>query len=206
MYCVPFSVIHKGVPVIITRVIITVKNRPWISLVKLVVSILTQPLFLAKRETTFEVTIFGRSLFRGSLLLAFANTCEIFNLLSEGCFFRGEGCHYYRNFTVNKITSQKLNSSIQELEINKILKKSEFQRENLRSRTLRIDEEAVTRRPLNSFKFMFYFSPRSDSSTFSLVYLKLDLNHGGLENYLCQTAITTRKEVQCCSIILSVEL
>ena len=36
MYCVPFSVIHKGVSVIITRVIITVKNRPRISLVKLV--------------------------------------------------------------------------------------------------------------------------------------------------------------------------
>ena len=41
MYCVPFSVIHKGVSVIITRVIITVKNRSWISLVKLVVSRLT---------------------------------------------------------------------------------------------------------------------------------------------------------------------
>ena len=67
MYCVPFSVIHNGVSMVITRVIITVKNRPRISLVKLVVSI-TYPLFLAKRETTFEVTTFERSLFRGVIL------------------------------------------------------------------------------------------------------------------------------------------
>ena len=106
MYCITFSVTHNGVSVIITRVIITVKDKPWISLVKLVVSI-TYPLFLAKREITFEVTIFGRSLFRGSLLLAFANTCEILSLLSEGCFFRGEGCRSCRNFTVNKIASKK---------------------------------------------------------------------------------------------------
>ena len=107
MYCITFSVTHNGVSVIITRVIITVKDKPWISLVKLVVSI-TYPLFLAKREITFEVTIFGRSLFRGSLLLAFANTCQILSLLSEGHgFFREEGCRYYRNFTVNKIASKK---------------------------------------------------------------------------------------------------
>ena len=46
MYCITFSVTHNGVSVIITRVIITVKDKPWISLVKLVVSI-TYPLFLA---------------------------------------------------------------------------------------------------------------------------------------------------------------
>ena len=106
MYCITFSVTHNGVSAIITRVIITVKDKTRISLVKLVVSI-TYPLFLAKREITFEVTILGRSLFRGSLLLAFANTCEILSLLSEGYFFRGEGCRYYRNFTVNKIASKK---------------------------------------------------------------------------------------------------
>ena len=131
MYCVPFSVIHKGVSVIITRVVITVKNRPRISLVKLVVSILTQPLFLAKRETTFEVTIFGRSLFRGSLLLAFANTCEIFIYFRRVASFGGRGCRYYPNFTVNKIASKKLNSSIQELEIDKILKKNPSFRERI---------------------------------------------------------------------------
>ena len=49
MFCITFSVTHNGVSVIITRVIITVKDKPWISLVKLVVSI-TYPLFLAKRE------------------------------------------------------------------------------------------------------------------------------------------------------------
>ena len=58
LYCITFSVTHNGVSVIITRVIIIVKDKPRISLVKLVVSI-TNPLFLANRETTFEVTIFG---------------------------------------------------------------------------------------------------------------------------------------------------
>ena len=73
---------------IITRVIITFKNKPRISLEKLVVSI-TYPLFLAKREITFEVTTFGGSLFRGQLLFAFVNTCKISSLLSEGCLIRG---------------------------------------------------------------------------------------------------------------------
>ena len=108
MYCITFSVTHNGVSVIITRVIITVKDKPWISLVKLNCCIYNLSVIFSKEGNTFEVTIFGRSLFRGSLLLAFANTCQILSLLSEGHgFFRGEGCRYYRNFTVNKIASKK---------------------------------------------------------------------------------------------------
>ena len=111
MYCITFSVTHNGVSVIITRIIITVKDKPRISLVKLVVSI-TYPLFLAKREITFEVIIFGRSLFRGSLLLAFANTCEILSLLSGGGvsllskLYRKQNCiqeiHLFRNLRLIK--------------------------------------------------------------------------------------------------------
>ena len=42
------------------------------------------PLFLARKEITFEVATFG-----GSLLFAFLNTCEILSLLSKGRYFRG---------------------------------------------------------------------------------------------------------------------
>ena len=93
---------------IITRVIITVKNRPRISLVKLVVSI-TYPLFLAKSETTLIWShYFWKVVISGVTTLAFANNCQILSLLSEGHgFFREEGCRYYRNFTVNKIASKK---------------------------------------------------------------------------------------------------
>ena len=106
MFCITFSVIHIGVSMIITCVIITVKNRPRIRLVKFVVSITLSVIF-SKKGKYFWSHYFGKSSFRGSLLLAFANTCEILSLLSEGCFFRGKGCRYYRNFTVNKIASKK---------------------------------------------------------------------------------------------------
>ena len=86
---------------IITRVIITVKNRPQISLVKLVASI-TYPLFLAK-----IIHYFCKVVISGSQPLKFANTCANVSLLLEGCFFRGEECRYYPNFTVNKIASKK---------------------------------------------------------------------------------------------------
>ena len=45
----------------------------------------------------------------------------------------------------------------------------------------------VARRP-PSLKFLFHLSPRSDSLTFNLVSLQLDLNHSGLENFMHQTA------------------
>ena len=51
------------------------------------------PLFLAKNEISFEVATFGGLLFSGgSLLLGFANTCDISSLLSRG--------RYFQNFTV----------------------------------------------------------------------------------------------------------
>ena len=91
MFCITFSVIHIGVSMIITCVVITVKNRPRIRLVKFVVSI-TLSVTFSKKGKYFWSHYFGKSSFRGSLLLAFANTCEILSLLSEGCFFRGKGC------------------------------------------------------------------------------------------------------------------
>ena len=57
-----------------------------ISLVKLVVTIISV-------ISSKKVVIFG-----GSLLLAFANTCEILSLLSKGRYFQGG--RYFGNFTV----------------------------------------------------------------------------------------------------------
>ena len=67
-----------------SKINITVKNIPRISLVKLVVTIIS--VFLARREITFEVATFEGLFIGRSLLLAFANTCEILSLLSGSYF------------------------------------------------------------------------------------------------------------------------
>ena len=51
------------------------------------------PLSLARREISFEIPTFVGSLFSGgSLLLGFANICDILSLLLRG--------RYFQNFTV----------------------------------------------------------------------------------------------------------
>ena len=67
-----------------SKINITVKNKPRISLVKLVVTIIS--VFLARREITFEVATFEGLFIGRSLLLASANTREILSLLSASYF------------------------------------------------------------------------------------------------------------------------
>ena len=86
MYCITFSVTHNGVSVIITRVIITVKDKPWISLVKLVVSI-TYPLFLAKREILLKSLFLEGRYFGGHYF---------WHLLTPAKFYR-----YFRRVTAS---------------------------------------------------------------------------------------------------------
>ena len=45
-----------------------------------------------------------------------------------------------------------------------------------------LDEVAVARRP-PSLRFLFHLSPLSDSLTFNLVSLQLDLNHSGYRKF-----------------------
>ena len=83
--------------------LLQLKNKSRISLVKFVVLLLYfgNLLFLARRKITFEVRTFG-----GSLLLAFANTCEILSLLSKAHSFRGVvtlGILRYRGTTVQTV-------------------------------------------------------------------------------------------------------
>ena len=62
------------------------------------------PLYLTKREITFDVATFGGSLFNfwgGSLLSEFANTCEVFLLLLEGGYIYIYRGWYFRNFTIH---------------------------------------------------------------------------------------------------------
>ena len=96
----------------------TVKNKPLISFAKFVVSITS--IISSKKGNYFWSHYFGKVvIFGGSLLLAFANTCESSLLLSDGSFFReGGGGRYYRYLTVQDV------HSIYELEINEILNKS----------------------------------------------------------------------------------
>ena len=63
MYCITFSVTHNGVSVIISRVIITVKDKPWISLVKLVVSLIFR-YFEQKRKQLLRSLLSEGSHFR----------------------------------------------------------------------------------------------------------------------------------------------
>ena len=86
MYCITFSVTHNGVSVIITRVIITVKDKPWISLVKLFVSI-TYPLFLAKREILLNSLFLEGRYFGGHYF---------WHLLTPAKFYR-----YFRRITAS---------------------------------------------------------------------------------------------------------
>ena len=64
-----------------SKIILTVKNQCWMSLVKLDVSIIC---FISRRKENYSLRslLSGDLYFRGSLLLAFANTCEILSLLS----------------------------------------------------------------------------------------------------------------------------
>ena len=65
-----------------SKIIITVKNKFRMSLVKLVVSIIS--FISSKKENYFLSSLLsGGRYFLGSLILVFANICEILSLLSE---------------------------------------------------------------------------------------------------------------------------
>lgn len=82
----------------LSKIIITLKNKPWNSLVKLVISIIS--IISSKMVNYFWVCYFWRVvILGGSLLLGFPNTWEILLLLSEICFFRGPD-YYFPNFMV----------------------------------------------------------------------------------------------------------
>ena len=79
MYYVPLPGYMTGIS--------TVKNKLLISFAKFVVSVTS--IISSKKGNYFWSHYFGKVvIFGGSLLLAFANTCESSSLLSKGSFFR----------------------------------------------------------------------------------------------------------------------
>ena len=75
---------------IITRVIITVKDKPWISLVKLVVSI-TYPLFLAKREILLKSLFLEGRYFGGHYFWHLLTPAKFYRYVWRVASFGGRG-------------------------------------------------------------------------------------------------------------------
>lgn len=74
---------HLHVRKRISKINITVQNKPRISLIKLFLSITS--ISSSKKENNFRTAV----IFWGSLLLAFANTCEILSLFRRVATFAG---------------------------------------------------------------------------------------------------------------------
>lgn len=79
-----------------SQIIIIIRNKPRISLIKLVISII--PVISCKKgKSLLKSSLWEGHFWRGAggggvlLLSGFANTCKIFFLHSEGLYFRGGG-------------------------------------------------------------------------------------------------------------------